>query len=627
MEIGTSRSVNVLGAKFFKSKSLSQFEAFLVDHGIPVELFGINNAKTSKELLEEVTGEVCTLETGMGAESFSRARLQRRVAAVLIELRANIHGEDMFLVLKDVMLDSGVKRVNVNTRMALAIGAAEDITSAMRRCFQDNLQVDEQAFKAHFVIESIQKTEETRESLSYPGLPCVYNLQIAQVRVLHPSTPVLSRLGLPSGAEFQTKRVGTSRSTLRTWIWCSRTVFNSALEKIDGTKVADVVMDSSPVEPGAAKALAEEIRTSAWMGLFASAYRALQRLEASGENPVGFVDDGIIERVNRIAPLYAETVTAFDRTEQTICKMSGYAWYDDLQAEIAYSINTKDSSFTCSSIADVDIDAGDIVTLIAGFSEVDLIAVFPQDYSLPASAPRRSSRRRSSLSGVPAALAGERAAGERQDAEPSASLPRAGGGFSKHIQCAVEIGRAFTSDAVWHLFSREPDLKVASDDVMHSSIVDALDEPCGSLYTMLYTVLNTDGLGRQLPPAVKWRLRQPFMRLRVKVKPQPGGAKLCVMVDVSMHPALCRILSLCPTWIMKKVLKNGFTSVTKDYDTYVKTFAPLRERMKVSARAPLYERMRKRAIEATAKVNANCESNPKADSALTSSMTIGAHRL
>jgi len=113
-EMGTSSSVKVFSPKLLESMSLSQFEVFLVQRGIPVELFGINDAKSLKELWVEASTGTCALETRKVQNNLSEATLQQTVATVVIELRAKIHGEDMFLLTKDVTLDSGVKRTNVN---------------------------------------------------------------------------------------------------------------------------------------------------------------------------------------------------------------------------------------------------------------------------------------------------------------------------------------------------------------------------------------------------------------------------------------------------------------------------------------------------------------------------------
>jgi len=599
MEMGTSSSVNAYSTKFFKSMSLSQFEVFLMEHGVPVELFGKNQTKTLEELFVEASTGACGFQARQELDNHSEATLLRTVATVLTELRAQINGEDKFLLMKDVTLASGVKRTYVNRRMAGRCMEGEDMIAMVMRAFKENLQLDQRSCKTHFDIESVHKEEEIRDSISYPGLPCVYKLLIAKVRVLHVSTPVLSHIGLPSGAEFQTKRTDIKGVTRRTWMWCSRIVFERAKKAIsldankDETKRADNAVDSSPMGEDAAKALGDEIRAFAWQGRYANAHRALQSLETAGRNPHDFVDESIIEQVRRIVPVYAE---ARAECAKDLTLMEGYAWHDDLQAETAFVIKGKNFGLRISRYK--LMDACDMPALLAAFCEFDMAAVRPQDYSMLASTPVRSFRRKVSLPGVPTAPAVERAYVEGQDDGSLVELPRSGGGWHTHFVCAVEIGRAFPSDTIWHYLAKHPQIpSIKTDNVQHCSIIDALDEPCRSVYVVAYTILNTDALGGQAPAVIKGYQRIPWSCLTYKCTPYKDGIRVMLMVEAEMSPTIAAIIKWLPTLLMKKLIKDAFKMISSDMDDFGLSNAPLRERRKVSARAPLYESIRKHITE------------------------------
>jgi len=285
-----------------------------------------------------------------------------------------------------------------------------------------------------------------------------------------------------------------------------------------------------------------------------------------------------------------------DKIEKDLAEMESYAWYDDLQAGTAYTRKGKNLGLRISKYE--LIDACEIPAILASFGEVDMLAQFPQDYSIPASTPVRSYRRKHSLSGVPAALAAEFAVGEREDDGSAVELPRSGGGWNESMRCSVEIGQAFPSDSIWHTMTKELYLPIRSDDVEHYSIVDALDEPCGSVYLLLYTILNTDALGRQPPHVLKGHKRQPWTFNILKCTPHKDGVWVLFVADAEVSNATTMMTEWIPTWFMKKLTKDMFSMITKDFLTYAKSDAHIRERMKVSARAPLYESIRKRIMEA-----------------------------
>jgi len=603
MEIDTFKSVNAWSARFFKSMSLTQFEQFLAGHGVPMELFGTKNAKTLAELWKEVTTGACCLETRKPDDS-SGARLQRSVRTVVTEVKAKIAGEDKFLLMKDVILPQGVKRTNINQRMARSFKSTEgyDMISQVYRAFKDNLHLDQRSFKAHFDLVSVRKEEETRDSIGYPGMPCIYTLVIAEVRVLHPSTPVLSHIGLPSGAEFQTKRAEPKGTTRRTWMWCSRIVFQRAMKAIsldadkEETKGASKGAASAPMGEDEARTLGEEVKTLAWRGRYANAYRTLQSLETAGRNPYDFVDESIVERVRRITPMYAEALQECGKAETNMSDMGNYLWLEELQSEIVYLFKGKTLSVAFSRY----VQNVNVSSLVAAIAENDIIQKNPQDYTLPATAPTKSWKRKNSLSGIPTDLAAECAVSNGDD-EYCMKLPTTGGGWNASIRCSVELGRPIPSDSIWHTMTKEPDVPVRSDDVLHISIVDALDEPCNSIFIFMYTMLNTDALGSQPPPVLKGHTRQPWNFTTFKYTPHRDGIRFFIIVDAELHPAVIYILKWLPTVIMKKVLTKIAKTLGEDLEQFARHSVELRERMKISARAPLYESLRQRTIEARGK--------------------------
>lgn len=167
----------------------------------------------------------------------------------------------------------------------------DDTKASIWRVFIDDLHLDQRLCELNFDIESVHEEDEIPDWTCYPGLPCFRKLLIAKVRVLQPPAPKLSYIGLPAGAEFQTKRTGIQGTARCTWMWSSRIVFERAKKAIsldadkDETNVANKGVDSLPMEEYAAKALGEEIRTLAWLGRYANAYRALVSRDCWQESP------------------------------------------------------------------------------------------------------------------------------------------------------------------------------------------------------------------------------------------------------------------------------------------------------------------------------------------------------
>jgi hypothetical protein len=205
----------------------AQFEVFLQRWGIPVEDYGMGNAKHVRDLWTEVILGDSKLE--IQSLNGGCSILLRRVVVVVIELCAEVNGKKIFLILKDMMTQSGSNRKDLNRRITRKMFADEDENSAIFRCVHQNLNIREKTCQQLFEAESKRWVEEAKCSDGFPGLTTRYSLCIVRMRVCDPVDSICHQLGLPEGREFETTVDGAMDSgSTRRWTWWSSEKFQAA---------------------------------------------------------------------------------------------------------------------------------------------------------------------------------------------------------------------------------------------------------------------------------------------------------------------------------------------------------------------------------------------------------------
>eukprot|EP00747_Dinoflagellata_sp_TGD_P170085 gnl/TRDRNA2_/TRDRNA2_200751_c0_seq1.p1 gnl/TRDRNA2_/TRDRNA2_200751_c0~~gnl/TRDRNA2_/TRDRNA2_200751_c0_seq1.p1 ORF type:complete len:407 (+),score=76.17 gnl/TRDRNA2_/TRDRNA2_200751_c0_seq1:60-1280(+) len=204
------------------------FATFVMRRGLPVERYGIGKAKLIRDLWAEVVMRESTLEQIGMPDGYA---LQRRVRIVFLQIRANIEGEDRFLLLKNVTC-RGSQRLNLNMRPNKKMFPDEESAAATWRCLYQILGLQETPGKKLFEIESTEDRDEVKESEGYPGLLTYYRLHVVHMRVVDILAPELASLGLPEGDNFKIEAgaSGVFASARNcNWSWCSRERFEEAL--------------------------------------------------------------------------------------------------------------------------------------------------------------------------------------------------------------------------------------------------------------------------------------------------------------------------------------------------------------------------------------------------------------
>jgi hypothetical protein len=149
----------------FQGKTVEELENWLQQHGVNTALYGVGASKPLELLLEEVAvGETVLTATSTTTSSFSGA--QRLVSVVNVRIR-NSAGQTLYEATQ--ILPTGIERPrnlplsekmlpSENWREAATRGIDEELGSILPKA---DVVIDESTYK---------KTEELKESQSYPGL-------------------------------------------------------------------------------------------------------------------------------------------------------------------------------------------------------------------------------------------------------------------------------------------------------------------------------------------------------------------------------------------------------------------------------------------------------------------------
>lgn len=202
----------------------AHFKAFLHRWGVPIEEYGIGNAKHVSDLWAEVALGESKLEKEKSPGG--QVILVRKVNVAVVELHAFVIDKDMFLILKDMKTQSGSNRRGLNRRITKKMFADEPDDSAVYRCLTQNLGLKEKVCR-EFELESKQTIEEEKVSDGFPGIRTRYSLVVFRMRIRDSLDADVHKIGLPFGQEFQNTVDGEKGSgSQRRWVWCTTEQFN-----------------------------------------------------------------------------------------------------------------------------------------------------------------------------------------------------------------------------------------------------------------------------------------------------------------------------------------------------------------------------------------------------------------
>jgi len=174
--------------------------------------------------------------------------LYRSVRTVVVELRAKINGNDRFLLLKDNVRKEGAARYRLHVAPEIHMFADEKPSDALVRFAVRELNLTEENWNKHFVIEDCTTFKKWRESLSFPGLLTLYDISKYTVNIQEPHHSDLMCLGLTEINEFETTTVNSMDQYYSVFTWVSRKDFEKhpLSEQCDSLQLGNLAdMDQS----------------------------------------------------------------------------------------------------------------------------------------------------------------------------------------------------------------------------------------------------------------------------------------------------------------------------------------------------------------------------------------------
>jgi hypothetical protein len=245
-----SHGVGFGDIEFVRLLPPGQFQAFLEHHGVRVADFGRSPAKTVRDLWAEVMMRESELEQYPNPSKPCGFELRRRVRQVVLDLSAEVGEELKYLLLKELLVQSGRRCKNLAARVSLKMFPDESVADATQRCMLQVLGVPEETSKRHFVIESTEDSQEVKFSTGFPGMLTLYVLTTIRVRVPNSTAHGLGCIGLPKGREFS---VSCPQSMVagrtRRFMWVSESDFEEAKIATGGYKVPTLAESSNLTKP------------------------------------------------------------------------------------------------------------------------------------------------------------------------------------------------------------------------------------------------------------------------------------------------------------------------------------------------------------------------------------------
>lgn len=221
---------------FVRLMTPMQFNQFLKYSGVDLAVFDVGNTRSLRDLWLELVWQTTSFEKVPDPAAPNGVfRIRRLVKLLVVELQAEIDGVNRFLV-----MNSEGQRKNLNHRLTAKLFCDEEELEGLGRMMMQNFSLAEaDTFNLLEIVESLQHDEE-RDSAAYPGLKTIYDMRTIKMRVSDPSAPALTKLGLPSGNEFEKEKSGGfAASRTRVWAWVEPKLFESHKRQSTGTMLGE----------------------------------------------------------------------------------------------------------------------------------------------------------------------------------------------------------------------------------------------------------------------------------------------------------------------------------------------------------------------------------------------------
>jgi len=204
----------VIGGTDSSAMTFDDFRTLLSDHQVKLNDFGKGEARSLEELYHEVM-----VEKDAHLIMTSDGHLKRVKELVRISLQ--MRGSDnrlRELRIASSQREGGTRRQrNQKLAMVLKVKAGDNIKDCVQACFEArfnlSLAVQKQCLDVDW--DTLNFKEESMVSNTVPNLTTIYKTHNLVVNIRDKSRQELSALGLPSGADFQTK----SDSQAYHWTW------------------------------------------------------------------------------------------------------------------------------------------------------------------------------------------------------------------------------------------------------------------------------------------------------------------------------------------------------------------------------------------------------------------------
>jgi len=315
-------------------------------------------------------------------------------------------------------------------------------------------------------------------------------------------------------------------------------------------------------------------------GRYTDLLHRIRALQDVGINTVDTLSGDTIAKIRRIGTSYMEGVKLL-MVRQRMHNWAAYDRNEELHLEWGFHLSHRGTivfAVVCEPPQDMEID---FMRVVAGCVE----------FSAQGTRPLRPEilKEEGDKGAPPRKGAPDRQAGE---------FPQGEGGFVRNLVHAVEVGKD-PLDTTWRVIHHAPGGGHKTDGFVHSTLVDALDEPIASIVHVSGRAKSKD-VGVDAPPPLEHHFRQESGAFAVESftpLSREGKFRYMKVSETDPLPRVARTaLQWAPGFALRSMARAQAETDTRLFLKFVRNSQLLTETMKSSPRRDVYEEMGKRLV-------------------------------
>jgi hypothetical protein len=162
-------------------------------------------------------------------------------------------------------------------------------------------------------------------------------------------------------------------------------------------------------------------------------------------------------------------------------------------------------------------------------------------------------------------------------------------------------GERLDNDGIWRTIIHTRSTGSKSDLINYSSLVDALDEPLGSIWVAYYVSPEFTPACVGIPPPMVGHFRTSKSLYVIRFEPLNAktrmGVRMTSFLEAGVSTAVYSLLTLMPSFALRRLVRGMVETAAESLDNFCRDNPKIDELMKTSPSAELYQRLKTRLEE------------------------------